>query len=308
MTGSVFLAIVETFLYFALGAFIFRIGWMDERDVRRFSRISIDVLMPFLTFTAVSRGFAVEGVTGTTFWQLPLIGFLILAVGVPAGFLFQPLMRTKTPERLRSFRHLCVANNYLFLPLIVMKNIWGPQTMTYLLIMNIGCTFALWGLSIAVMGAADWKKCVRSALLSSNTIAAFLAVAAAFLDFHLPPLLSNVFSALAGAAVPLILFLIGGSLCQYAKNLFSDFRDVLYYTLCRMILIPIVLILILNLIPLNVWIYRTAFTVALMPGACASVLIVGEHDGDVHYAGQAIVFSTLASIVTLPLFFHFFFN
>ena len=60
-----------------------------------------------------------------------------------------------------------------------------------------------------------------------------------------------------------------------------------------------------ELLPLEPLGYHVALIVSLMPASCTSVLIVRKYGGCPDFAGQSVFFSTIACIVTVPVFLYF---
>ena len=60
-----------------------------------------------------------------------------------------------------------------------------------------------------------------------------------------------------------------------------------------------------KLLPLVPLVYHVALIVSLMPASCTSVLIVRKYGGCPDFAGQSVFFSTIACIVTVPVFLYF---
>ena len=68
-----------------------------------------------------------------------------------------------------------------------------------------------------------------------------------------------------------------------------------------MILLPIAIIMMLKLLPIPEDIFRVLAVVSLMPVSSSSVLVARRYGGDIDLASQAIIITTLLSIVTAPL-------
>ena len=75
--------------------------------------------------------------------MLPVLGFGLMFTGGLLGFIFRYGMRNRKDERMITFHHFCAMNNYVFLPLIILQNLWGPKYVVLLLILNIGSTLRL---------------------------------------------------------------------------------------------------------------------------------------------------------------------
>ena len=90
------------------------------------------------------------------------------------------------------------------------------------------------------------------------------------------------------------------------KRLFDHWFDMFYLSLVRLVAIPVVLLLLLRLLPLEPDAFETAAVVAAMPAASSSVLVARQYGGDYEFAGQAIIITTVLSLATIPLLLRFF--
>ena len=106
---------------------------------------------------------------------------------------------------------------------------------------------------------------------------------------------------IGSCSVPLMMMLIGAAIFGARGAMLHARRDVLYLILVRLILIPALSIIILKQLPLPQDVYKVVYVVSLMPVALSSAVFTRRFGGDSDFAGQAIVSTTLASAITIPL-------
>ena len=293
-----FLAILETFIAFGIGAFLTRRKIIDATGIQQLSNLTLDILFPLMTIGSITRNFKAEQLIET--WILPVMGFAIMAFGMALGRLFSRIMRHGTKERKAMFQHFCTCNNYLFLPLIVLDNLWGDKSVSLLLLMNIGSTIGFWTLGIAAFGGSTRQETLRN-IFSINLFAVAIALLLVAFNIQLPTILSKVCFTMGNAAVPLVLIGIGAAIYNSAGKLTHHLFDIFYLSAVRLILLPIAIIMMLKLLPIPEDIFRVLAVVSLMPVSSSSVLVARRYGGDIDLASQAIIITTLLSIVTAPL-------
>ena len=54
-------------------------------------------------------------------------------------------------------------------------------------------------------------------------------------------------------------------------------------------------------LPLPADVYKVTYIVALMPVSASSAVITRRYGGSAEFAGQSIIFTTVASLLTIPL-------
>ena len=293
-----FLAILETFIAFGIGAYMTHRKMIDQQGIAQLSNVTLDVLFPLMTIGSITRNFKADQLLDL--WVLPVMGFAVMAMGMMLGKVLSKFMRYSTRERKAMFQHFCTCNNYLFLPLIVLDNLWGDKYVSLLLLMNIGSTIGFWTVGIAAFGGTTRKETLRN-IFSVNLYAVVLALTLVAFSIPLPGVLAKVCNTMGNAAVPLVLIGIGAAIYNSAGRFGKHLTDAFYLGLVRLIILPLILIMIFKLLPLDVEVFRVLAVVALMPVSSSSVLVARRYGGDLDMASQAIIITTLLSIVTAPL-------
>ena len=293
-----FLAILETFIVFGIGAYLTHRKTLDQQGIAQLSNITLDVLFPLLTIGSITRNFRAEQLQEA--WILPVMGFAVMVFGMFVGKVLCRFMRYGTAQRRAMFQHFCTCNNYVFLPLIVLDNLWGDKYVSLLLLMNIGSTVGFWTAGIAAFGGTTVRETVRN-IFSVNLYAVAIALVMVIFNIPLPDILAKVCNTLGGAAVPLVLISIGAAIYNCANRFAQHLYDAFYLSIVRLIVLPAIMILIMKMLPLPEDIFRVLAVVSLMPVSSSSVLVARRYGGDMDMASQAIIITTLLSIVTAPL-------
>lgn len=306
---KVFLAILETFVMFGLGAWLFHRKWLTEEASKSLSKVVLDVFFPFLTFATITTQFKKEDFS--ELWIMPVAGFMLMFVSFFFGWGLKYCMKVKTKERMGTFHHICAINNYVFLPIIVLENIYpASRHVALLLIMNVGSTIGLWTVGIiAFQGQINFKK-VFQTFYSINVIAVVIALAWLFSPVPIPQLLKSVSLKLGNMAVPMMLIIIGGALYRCAGKMLEHKFDLFLISVVRLVLIPVIIILMLKFMVLRFFpipqdMIEVLMVVVLMPAASSSVVFAKEYGGAEDFAGAAIVATTLLSLATIPLLLNF---
>ena len=304
MMYKVFLSIVETFIAFGFGALAWRLRMIKSSDLGRLTRLTLDMFFPMLTFSTITRNFDPSQLN--ELWVMPLLGIAIMAVGALAGWYLKRFLRWRTPGRLGTFHHICAINNYVFLPIIILQNNYSERHVALLLLMNVGSTVGFWTIGVMTFtGGGSVGQALRS-IFSINVAAVVAALLVCFLGIPVPEPFAYTLKYLGDITVPLMLVVIGVALVSCFKRLFDHWFDMFYLSLVRLVAIPVVLLLLLRLLPLEPDAFETAAVVAAMPAASSSVLVARQYGGDYEFAGQAIIVTTVLSLATIPLLLRFF--
>jgi len=303
MMVKIIYAIIEMFCMFGVGALAMRLKFIEKDDLSKLGRLVIDIMFPMLIFSTITSKFNPSQLN--ELWMLPVFGFGLMFSGGLLGFIFRYGVRNRKDERMITFHHFCAINNYVFLPLIILQSLWGDKYVALLLIMNIGSTLGFWTVGVGILSGGCIKKTLRN-IFSINLLAVVIALSFCFLNIPVPELAANVFSKIGGAAVPLMLIIIGAAICNSAHHLLKNKWDIIYLSLVRLIIIPLILVSVLKLLPLPIEVFRVVFVVSIMPVSSSAVVFMRRFGGNPDLAAQAAVVTTLLSILTIPLMAYLF--
>ena len=299
MMYQVFLSILETFIVFGVGALAWKLKMIESGDLDKLSRLTLDLFFPMLTFSTITRTFNPDHLS--ELWVMPLLGIAIMLFGAVVGWIFKRFMKSRGHGREGTFHHICAINNYVFLPIIVLQNIYGERHVALLLLMNVGSTIGFWTIGVATFtGGSSWKQTLKS-IFSINIAAVVAALLVSVLGIPVPEALDYTFKYLGDITVPLMLVVIGVALVGSFRGMLENWYDMLLLSAVRLVLIPVALLLLLRLLPLPEEVCQVTAVVALMPAASSSVLVAKRYGGDPDFAGRAIILTTLFSLGTIPL-------
>lgn len=295
---KVILAVVETFGFFALGALGYERNMFTRESLPGFSRFAINVLTPLLIFANVAGKFTREDLV--TAWIYPVLGFAMIALHAGFAYLLLPFLRNRTSGRKATFMHMMAVNNFVFLPIIIISYLWPGKAVAALLLCSVGSIFAQWTIGLAVMASGN-KEMLWKSLVTPNSIAVVISVIYLLLPWKMPADVMNFFIKSGDLAIPLSLVLCGASIWGSKGKWISSFGDMIYATVCRIVVIPLLTLLLLRFIHLPETAGNIALVLAVMPASSASVLIVREYGGDADFAGQLILSTTLFGLITMPI-------
>ncbi|MGA2507171.1 MAG: AEC family transporter [Chitinispirillaceae bacterium] len=298
LTFLIILSIAEIFGLLSIGAVSRYFHYIEDQEIDRWSRLVLDFLYPAFIFSSITAGFQ----TGrrNELWVLPLIGLGIAIGGALLGLGLRYGLRTKNKNMERTFLYFCAVNNYGFLPIVIVQNLWGGKVMlANLFFLTLGSTIATWTIGVGVLGSTNVKQMVRN-LLTPTLLATVAAIFVSWFGWSsfIPRVASHILASAGSASVPMMLVLSGASMFKPA--VWRITWQVVYITIVRLLILPACAILILRLMQLPPDVYAIAVIIALMPLAVSSVIYTRIFGGEPDYASSSSLVTTLASIVTIP--------
>ncbi len=281
---------------FALVVIGYLAGPRLNLEARTLSRFSYFILIPALVFNIISTAkFQVALAT-----QM-IIYILIVHIGcVLLGVLVAWLLK-RSAKMVAAYALIAVFGNVgnFGLPLIEFrlgKEALLAATVYFLAIM----TFAF----IIGVGAANWNNGGGlSAILAIFKTPALIALVPALLfnwgNIEPPLFLSRIIALLSGATIPTMLVALGVQLAEMDKFKFSS--DVVIASAVRLVGGPIAALLLVVPFGLTGIERGAGVFQAAMPAAVLTSIIAMEHNLLPDFVTTTVLFSTLASVVTLTI-------
>ena len=291
------MAIAEIFGLFILGAAARLLGYINEKDIDRSSSLVMDLLLPAFTFTSIIKGLDVTRLH--QLWLLPVVGFGQVVVFTLLGIALRPMICRYGSVTKSTFIHLCAVNNSTFLPVIILRNIWGEASIANLFLLYLGGAVGVWTIGVGVLGANSVRQSLKG-VLRPNLVAIFIALAVMLPGWkdRIPSLLINVLTSAGSVTVPLMMIMTGASLAK--RSMVKVTWPIVWITVARLLILPALTVPLLYLVPLAADVRSVAVIVALMPTAISSVIMARRYGGDPDYAASAALATTVCSIVTVP--------
>ena len=298
LTLSILISITEISGLMLIGGIGRYLRYIDERDIDRWSKMTLDFLFPLFIFSSIIAGFERERLV--ELWTLPVIGFGIAAGGFLFGTVLKYGLVSNDKDIVRTFLYGCAVNNFGYLPIVIVSNMYDKNMLANLFLLTLGSTIVQWTLGVGVLGSAQIKTVIRN-LFSPSLLAivAGILVSIGGIDRYIPLMVGKIVVSAGSAAVPLMLMLSGATL--FKLSAWKINWQVMYLTIVRLVMLPFLTIAGLKLLPLPQDVFALSVIIALMPLGVSQSIFTRIFGGHSEFAASSSLVSTLASIVTIPV-------
>ena len=285
--------VVILFLVVLVGALCRKLRFFTDETIRGVTQLVVNITLPVLTVYNMQRPFE----TRVLINFLLTLGLSIVAIlAALLGSLF--LFRNRPHDKRAVLANLEGFSNSGFMgyPIILAVN---PDWMIYAVAYNIAFVFVTWTVGVSLFQGRQ-NVSLKRVLLNPNVIAAFLGFAVFCLNITLPDILSQTMSLIGGLTTPLSMLLIG---TRISGIRLSELRDKDYHITAalRLIVLPLILYVLLLPLHLDPAVWSTLYLLTAMPCGTLSAMQAELYGGDARFAARAIAYSTLLSLVTVPL-------
>ena len=273
----------------------YMIGGRLELQAKTISRAAYYVFVPAYIFQALSTShIALDD-------SLKMLCFIVVAHSLAAGVagLLGRLLG-KTREMIVAYIMVAVFANVGNYGIAVIQFHLGepglgPATMYYV-IMSITQLFI--GISAAGWVRGGGKGALVNIFKTPALMAVFPALLISSTGMTMPLMVSRMMGLLAGAMIPTMLFTLGLQLLEQRKIEFS--KDVLLASSIRLLLAPLIACVVAIPFHLGHYQYVAGIMQMAMPTAVMATIVAKENDIAPHFVNASVLFSILASLITLP--------
>ncbi len=309
-------AVAPIVLMVVVGYFLKVIGFMNERFSKEANRLVFRIFMPVMLFVKIygMKDFSDVNITFIGYCVIALL--IVFFLSIPASFVI-----ARQKNRRGVLIQAAVRSGYSLIGIPLAESLYGAAGAAAATILSaavIPLFNVLAVISLVALGNDSEKKPgVKSIILDIIKNPLILGIAAAlvcvgiralFVRFGIEFRLSNitpvmsVLQYLANLAIPLALLVLGAQFEFSAVAALK--REIVWGTVIRTVIVPALTI------GFAYFFMRDKFTpahfatfVALFatPVAVPSVPMVQEMGGDITLAGQLVIWSTLASAITVFL-------
>ena len=201
----VFAKMAMLVLIMLLGYLCARIGITGPEFNQRVTPLVMNVL---LTATILNSVLSVPDFTGRDIVDYVLVLTAATVLQIAAAWFLPRLLRTRS-EDVGAARLVTAFGNVGFVGLPVVAAIFGDEMVFFASLANIPFNLALYSIGAAQLSGTagarfDWRK-----VLNMPVIATLLSVVLLLSRIHVPTVIADTISTLAGATIPLSMLIIG---------------------------------------------------------------------------------------------------
>jgi predicted permease len=166
-------------------------------------------------------------------------------------------------------------------------------------------TFNIFIWTNGVMVFTDKKKLdrdtIKNTLLNPGMVSVAIGLLLFLFSIKLPHIPARTIELVGSMTVPLSMLIVGGNLTGINfKELIKEL-DLFYIAGIRLVLLPIAAYAALKLFGFSGTLLTICVLVTAMPVAAITTMFAEMYGGDVAFSSRVVAFSTLLSIITVPL-------
>jgi len=194
-----------------------------------------------------------------------------------------------------------ICSNAGFMGNPIAESIYGTQGLMYASIFLVPQRIVMWSAGVSYFTESpDRKTVLRKVLTHPCIVAVYIGLILMIFQVKLPLFLSGTIQTVGSCTTTLSMVLIGTILAEVdIRTILS--RTLIFYTLIRLVLIPLAVLIGSRLFGVNLLLSGVSVLLAGMPAGSTTAILSKKYDGDYIFATKCVVFTTIMSLVTIPL-------
>lgn len=305
-------AVLPVFGIMVAGFGLRRIQWLTAEADQSLLRLCVNLLLPALIFESVLGNAALR--RPENLLLPPLVGVATVLAGIGLAWLAARFTGLETAGERRTFALTTGLQNYGYIPIPLCILLFDPGTVGVLLVYNVGAEITLWTAGVAVLSGrgfrGGWRRIINAPLVALvlalllNGLGHFLFIPEPLLAAGKVPMTAVHW--LGQSSIPVALLMIGALVADYLPELRGGrlFRVVVLSILVRLVALPVLFLLLAKYLPCSVELKRVLVVEGAMSSAMLPVALAKHYGGDPRTALQVVLGTSLAGLVTIPLWIH----
>lgn len=286
---------LQIFLLVAIGYLLSKLGMLVLVTRKQLTDLVIYVILP----CNIVESFQVD-----LTHDLLISAGIVLVLGFAAQGLYALLnlflYRRFDSRRQINLKYGTICSNAGFMGLPLSLAIFGPTGLMYASVALLPIRLFMWSAGLSLYTSTTKKQVLKTLATHPCIIAVFVGFALMLSGLQLPAFLNDTIDSLGNCCTALSMVVIGAILSDVDPRTVLE-PAVLYYVVIRLIAIPAVLFGVLWLLKVDALVTGIIVILSAMPAGSTTAMLAQKYDQDPEFASKMVFLSTLASLITLPL-------
>ncbi|KUO50130.1 MAG: hypothetical protein APF76_06600 [Desulfitibacter sp. BRH_c19] len=296
-----YLNVIETigifFLLIFMGLAAKQLKLLNGNISPALTQLVMNLTLPLLLLTAFDFELELELIR-----QSLLVAFTSLVIIVVTALMFRQTVKySNTVEKEKNLlEFLCLFGNTVFIGFPIVLVVFQETGLFLAIIFNLVNVVIVWTYGLWLMTPKDIKVTKLKFLKEPTVVAMFASIVMVALKLRIPSPFLETFETIGSMTFPLSFIIIGLTL-EIDKIRFKELRKYFAITFIRLLFIPILLFVILKLASVSLMVAGVVIIMAGTPSGVLATIFAETYEGNVRMASEGVVFTTLVSIVTIPV-------
>lgn len=298
--------VLEIVIIIAIGYLLTHKRWFEEKTADLFAKIVLNLSLPLGMIVNISSFFTKNDLINSA--KGLIIPFLSILISYFLGYFLALIFKTKKGRR-GLLAGIFSLSNSIFIGLPMSQALFGEIATPYTLLYYMANTTIWWSLGVygIILDTQEKKEKIFNIetlkrILNPPFLGFLVGVGIVIMDFKLPKFLFDSFKLIGNLTTPLSLFYVSIIMYNMGFEKFKLDKDAILTFLGRFLITPVLVILLEFFIPTPKLMRDVFVIMSAMPVMVNSAIVARIYGGDYEFAVSMITYTTLFSIIIMPLY------
>lgn len=301
---TIFIKVFTIFCIAAIGFIASKVGLLPLEANKYFTNLILYITLPCMILYSIT-GDKINKDTMVSTLEVIIGTFCFMALTWILGIIFVNILNYEPEEDKGIILALVCGLNTGFMGFPITYSIFGNQAFYFMVIQN--CTFGIYYYFIQILqfhygGRTKIKyKTVVASFFNICMVATIIGFIMLFAGIEMEESIGELLKLLGDATTPLSMILLGIQLAN--SDLIDAIKNKKLFLAClvNVLVVPIVVFLICNWLPISNWGKLTLVFASAFPGAIVSVPLSSREGKNSYLMAQGVALTLLMSVITLPI-------
>lgn len=296
-----FLNVISTiFFLLATGYIIQKAGIVDDISSNRLSKLIVGIAQPMLIFSSlIGMEYSLD--TAKAGFKMLFIGLVLHAFMSVFAFFSCKWIRQLNERKITEFA--MVMGNCGFIGFPIFESLFGEKGLFLgaFFIISFQLTLWTWGIMIMSRERSDIKINIKQIFINKGTVPSAIGIVFFLLCIPLPEFVKSGCDYVAGLCTPISVLITGALIATKPIKEFFTLPKLYYLSFMKLLVLPLLVCSIMAIFNFDSETIIFCTIASAMPSAAISSMFGSIYSISPSYASQAVGFTTLLSIGTMPL-------
>lgn len=284
------------FILIIVGILLYKTGVVTDEGQRCLTDMTLDVIIPCNIITS----FMIE-MSGEILRKC--FSALVVSVVIQIGYtiLSHTLYNRYGTEKKKVLQYATVCSNAGFMGNAIAEGLYGSMGLLYAALYLIPVRIVIWSAGVSIFTESpDKKTLIKKVATHPCIVAVYIGMILMISQLSLPEFASSTIQAIGKCNTPMTMIIIGLILAKVDVRTICSWTAV-YYTVIRLAVIPLLVFVGCRLFQVDALVTGVSVLLAGMPAGSTTAIFASKYNGDGEFATKIVVFSTILSLVSIPI-------
>ncbi len=288
---------IQLLLLMIVGFLIKKKKILDDKQQSGLSELLIYVILP----ATIIKSFISSGnKTGDTLKNCLFVVAICFLIEIVLIVIAPKLLRYFGEDKARVMEYGLLVPNSGFIGLPIIEYMYDATTLMYASIYLIPLNVVMWTIALSLYTKEkDMKSGLRKVVTHPCIIAIFIGFILMISNIKLPSAINGAIEMASKASCLISMLTVGTILADIEWYKLFDLSTITY-TVIRLVILPLLVYLILDVIGVNETIVLVSTLMTAMPCGAMCPVLAKKYDCDYKFAAKLILLSSIFSVITIP--------